>query len=176
MFFTPYISAKYGAPGHHRPSPPTGDIPAVIAQPDPHPSTHHNPHSSTSSHRPHPQSSGHSIQRRHTMLEHGPGRRPINHSPTAVAPPTVGTMTRPSLSDMSLNRIPHQPVATRVRQQRQGPSELRPVQRVAIAESDIIGWTPDGRLIVQMPVGAGASQSLTTTRRGSTGGYIRNVI
>ena len=46
------------------------------------------------------------------------------------------------------------------------------MQRVAIASSDVIGWTPDGRLIVQMPVlpvGQGLAGQQTRPGQGLAG-------
>ena len=76
-----------------------------------------------------------------TSVEQSLGHRPINYYQTT---PTHHMPTHPSQSDSTLNHVPYQPVPIPAQEQ---------VQHVAIASSDILGWTADGRLIVQMPAG-----------------------
>ena len=93
------------------------------------------------------------IEGRHTMKEH----RPINYN---QAPPTRENVTT------STETVLHQSPVHEARAQ---------VQHLAIASSDIVGWTSDGRLIVQMPANQGmpevgvATVNPTPTRRASTG-------
>jgi hypothetical protein len=87
------------------------------------------------------------------MKEH----RPINYN---QAPPTRENVTT------STETVLHQSPVHEARAQ---------VQHLAIASSDIVGWTSDGRLIVQMPANQGmpevgvATVNPTPTRRASTG-------
>lgn len=105
---------------------------------------------------PHPSARG--VDRRHTMLDHSPAHCPVNY-------PQPGR-THSMLSDSSLKRVSTGNL-------NRGPGD---VQHVAIAERDIIGWTEDGRLLVQMQApGMGGARAVggvdnpTPTRRASTG-------
>lgn len=111
------------------------------------------------------------------MLERSPSPRhhPVNYQPTA-------NIARPFVSDMTLNRIPvHEGGGVTSSHQQRGEQT---VQHVAIAESDIMGWTPDGRLLVQMPAlgvvgreGGGGTEwgNAAPTRRASTGRAVQCV-
>ena len=112
------------------------------------------------------------------MLERSPGRQPMNYTHRAFSP-AGPSLPRPSLSDMSLNRTsmehyvpsrgPVRAVGGAGRQRRVSADhslQPRPVQHMAIAQSDIIGRTPDGRLIVQMPaVGVGSQHRQPSGQR-----------
>lgn len=94
-------------------------------------------------------------------MDHSPVH-PVNYCQPATA-----SGTHPRMSDTSLNRLSSGAL-------KRGSGE---VQHVAIAESDIIGWTADGRLLVQMQApgglgigGAGAAgNNPAPPRRASTG-------
>ena len=96
------------------------------------------------------------IHSSHTSLQPlavnlSPGHRPINYQTT----PTHHHMpTYPSQSDSGLNHVPYQPVHIPVQEPKGA------VQHVAIASSDIIGWTADGKLIIKMPT---TTTTTTTT-------------
>ena len=87
------------------------------------------------------------------MKEH----RPINYN---QAPPTRANVTTSSETAL------HQSPVHEARAQ---------VQHLAIESSDIVGWTADGRLIVQMPANQGMPEVGVATvnpapiRRASTG-------
>ena len=130
----------------------TGDIPNMASH--------------TSHTQLHPPLSGHAIERRHTMLDRNPGHRPINYRP--VAQPTL---TRPSVSDVSLNYIP---VPNPVHEPGSSLQSSVEVQRVAIATSDIVGWTADGRLIVQMQAPAGPGAERGAGGGGGEGGGVKH--
>jgi hypothetical protein len=106
---------------------------------------------------PHPQSTR-NIERRHTMKEH----RPINYN---QAPPTRANVTTSSETAL------HQSPVHEARAQ---------VQHLAIESSDIVGWTADGRLIVQMPANQGMPEVGVATvnpapiRRASTGQFAQD--
>ena len=108
-------------------------------------------------HQPNPQPpSGQPVDHKHTMLDHSPAHHPVNYYQSTSA------------GDTSLKRVSTGDI-------KRGPGE---VQHVAIAESDIIGWTEDGRLLVQMQAPAGPGPGPGTravgnvhnpARRASTG-------